>query len=151
MKAIDRLLIASNNLGKVREIEIILKGLVKEFVIPGEMGITDEVVEDGNTFAENAKKKADFYFKKTGLLTLSDDSGLEVDCLNGLPGVRSSRFAGEQAADIDNNKNTSPDTNTAAKAVCEPSNGHILFLSQSISSRSSPCPLNSVCAIIISS
>ena len=103
MVKIEKLLIASNNKGKIREIKTILKDVVKEFITPGEMEITEEVIEDGDTFTENAKKKAEFYFEKTGILTLSDDSGLEVDCINGLPGVKSSRYAGEHAADHKNN------------------------------------------------
>ena len=69
-----------------------------------ELGITDEPVEDGPTFRANALLKARFYGRLTGLPTLADDSGLEVDALDGGPGVRTRRYAGEQATDEDNNR-----------------------------------------------
>jgi len=100
---IEKLFVASNNQGKIKEIKFILTDVVHVFLTPGELGITESPVEDGNTFNENANKKAEFYFKRTGFLTLSDDSGLDVDVLKGQPGVRSSRFAGENATDLENN------------------------------------------------
>ncbi|MGZ6329368.1 MAG: non-canonical purine NTP pyrophosphatase [Candidatus Limnocylindrales bacterium] len=69
-----------------------------------ELGITDEPDEDGSTFRANALLKARFYGRLTGLPTLADDSGLEVDALDGGPGVRTRRYAGEQATDEDNNR-----------------------------------------------
>jgi XTP/dITP diphosphohydrolase len=69
-----------------------------------ELGVTDEPVEDGPTFRANALLKARFYGRLTGLPTLADDSGLEVDALDGGPGVRTRRYAGEQATDEDNNR-----------------------------------------------
>jgi len=104
MITIEKLLIASNNKGKIKEIKTLLGDVVDDFITPALLGITEFPVEDGKTFTENAGKKANFYFNRTGLLTLSDDSGLEVDFLNGLPGVRSSRFAGEEATDEENNR-----------------------------------------------
>ena len=67
------------------------------------MGIADEVEETGTTFAANAALKARFYARRSGLPTLADDSGLEVDALGGGPGVRTRRYAGEQATDAENN------------------------------------------------
>lgn len=69
-----------------------------------ELGVTAEPVEDGSTFEANALLKARFYGRLTGLPTLADDSGLEVDALDGGPGVRTRRYAGEQATDEDNNR-----------------------------------------------
>ncbi len=69
-----------------------------------ELGIADEPVEDGATFRANALLKARFYGRLTGKPTLADDSGLEVDALHGDPGVRTRRYAGEQATDDDNNR-----------------------------------------------
>ena len=63
-----------------------------------------EILEDGDTFFENAMKKARTVAEVTGLMALADDSGLEVDALNGAPGVRSARFAGPEASDADNNR-----------------------------------------------
>lgn len=97
-----KLLISSNNQDKIREIRSI-------FQIPGVELITLEsfpdapiVEEDGNTLLENALKKASMLSKFTGLPTISDDTGLEVDALNGRPGVYSARFAGENASYDDN-------------------------------------------------
>ncbi len=69
-----------------------------------ELGVADEPVEDGHTFRANALLKARFYGRLTGLPTLADDSGLEVEALDGGPGVRTRRYAGEQATDEDNNR-----------------------------------------------
>lgn len=69
-----------------------------------ELGVTDEPLEDGRTFRANALLKARFYGRLTGLPTLADDSGLEVDALGGGPGVRTRRYAGEHATDEDNNR-----------------------------------------------
>ncbi|RKY87179.1 non-canonical purine NTP pyrophosphatase, RdgB/HAM1 family, partial [candidate division KSB1 bacterium] len=99
----EQLFIASNNKGKIKEIKTILGSIVKDFLIPEDLKITEKVIEDGKTFLENAKKKAEYFYDKTGILTLSDDSGLEVDILDGAPGVNSARFAGENADDLENN------------------------------------------------
>ncbi len=88
-----RLLIATTNPGKVREYQQLLNGLNYELVGLLEVSITQEVAETGSTYAENALLKACEYAALSGLLTLADDSGLEVDALNGRPGVHSARYA----------------------------------------------------------
>jgi XTP/dITP diphosphohydrolase len=96
-----RLLLASGNPGKLRELRAILRGLPVELV-----GLTDagageppEVAETGATFLDNALLKARAYAAWSGLAAVADDSGLEVDALGGAPGVRSARYAGEGAGD----------------------------------------------------
>lgn len=99
----SRLVIATNNQGKVREIKAILGGFYEEIKSLKEAGIILEVAEDGETFEQNAEKKALQAFNITGCDTLADDSGLCVDALGGAPGVYSARYAGENAADEENN------------------------------------------------
>lgn len=89
-----KLLIATNNRGKLREYQEMLADLPFELVALEDVGISDEVDETGATFAENAQLKARTYAAQSGLLTLADDSGLEVAALNGAPGVYSKRFGG---------------------------------------------------------
>jgi XTP/dITP diphosphohydrolase len=89
-----RLLLSTNNPDKVREFREILADLPLHVVTPDEVGVTLEVDETGSTFAENAAIKARAFHDATGLLSLSDDSGLEIDALGGEPGVLSSRYAG---------------------------------------------------------
>jgi len=96
-----RLLLATTNQGKAAEYRDLLKGLDLEIVTLDQAGISREADESFNTFEENARHKAAFYAELGGLLTLADDSGLEVDALNGEPGVRSSRYAGDNATDAD--------------------------------------------------
>lgn len=104
-----RIILASNNLKKIKEIKEILKGFPFEVYSLKDMGIDIEVEEDGLTFEENAKKKAveihQYLVNKgeSNFIVLSDDSGLEVDCLNGEPGVYSARYAGEHGNDYKNN------------------------------------------------
>lgn len=97
------LLIATNNPGKVREYNDLLEGMDVPAVItyPAREGLVLDVEESGETFAENARIKALAYARASGMLTLADDSGLEVDALGGAPGVRSARYAGPDASDID--------------------------------------------------
>ena len=91
-----KLLIASNNAHKVREIEEILSGYFDEMVTMREAGLDINVVEDGLTFRDNAVKKATEILEKSGFdATLADDTGLCVDALGGAPGVFSARYAGE--------------------------------------------------------
>jgi XTP/dITP diphosphohydrolase len=98
------LLIATSNMGKAKEISEALKDFDFEIkTLKDFLNITPPQ-ETGNTFFENAYLKAKYYAEKTGLLSLADDSGLEVDILNGAPGIYSSRFAGENASDEENNK-----------------------------------------------
>ncbi|MGQ9626505.1 MAG: XTP/dITP diphosphatase [Anaerolineae bacterium] len=94
-----KLLIATRNPGKLREYKELLKDLPFEPTYLPEEGIDFEVQEAGQSFAENARLKASSYARASGLLTLADDSGLEVDALGGEPGVRSARYAGENAGD----------------------------------------------------
>ena len=87
-----RLLIATTNLGKRTEILDLLKEVTFEAVTPRELGLTFEVEESGNTYAENVSLKAQAYCTASGLVTLADDTGLEVDALGGRPGVHSARY-----------------------------------------------------------
>ena len=90
-----QLLIATGNPGKMREYIDLLQGIPFELVSLRDLGITHEVEETGETFEENAWLKASEYAAISGLLTLADDSGLEVDALSGEPGVRSARYGGD--------------------------------------------------------
>jgi XTP/dITP diphosphohydrolase len=96
-----RLLIATHNRGKVKEYAEMMSGLSVEPISLDEAGITTDVEETGDTFEENARIKALAYARLSGLLTLADDSGLEVDALGGAPGVQSARYAGPGASDAD--------------------------------------------------
>ncbi len=87
-----KLLIATNNKGKVVEIKDILAGLPLDLLTPADIGLMLEVPEDGRTYAENAAKKALAFAAASGLPSLADDSGLEVDALGGRPGLHSNRF-----------------------------------------------------------
>lgn len=98
-----KLLIATHNRGKLREFAELLKGLPYQLVTLDEVGIHDDVEETGATFAENARLKAEAYARASGMLTLAEDSGLEVDALGGEPGVRSKRYAGENKTDAERN------------------------------------------------
>lgn len=88
----NTLLIASGNEGKLREIEAILAGFPVQLILPRQIGLDLEVIEDGATYAENAAKKALAYTRDSGLVVLADDSGLEVDALGGAPGLYSARY-----------------------------------------------------------
>jgi XTP/dITP diphosphohydrolase len=97
------LLIATNNAGKILELTALLANLPLRLRQLSEFPQIEEVEETGNTFAENASFKATQYGRQANLLTLADDSGLEVDALNGAPGVLSARYAGPNATDADRN------------------------------------------------
>lgn len=97
----NRLVIASNNKGKIAELADLLKPLGLTPVAQGELGVS-EAEEPAVTFVENAILKARHAARITGLAALADDSGLAVDALGGQPGVRSARYAGESASDEDN-------------------------------------------------
>lgn len=99
-----KILLASRNRQKLKELITCLQGLEATVVTLDDVSEAHEVEEDGNTFKENATKKATEIARATGLLTVADDSGLEVDTLRGSPGVRSSRYAGEDATDKENNE-----------------------------------------------
>jgi XTP/dITP diphosphohydrolase len=94
-----RLLIASNNKGKIKEIKAVLHNLGVELVIPTDIGLELDVEEDGQTYAENATKKALAFSQASGLTALADDTGLEVDALGGKPGLYSNRFGPEPNTD----------------------------------------------------
>jgi len=96
---VTKLLIATHNLGKLREYAEIFADLPTTLVSLQEEGITESIPEDGDTYRENAQRKALAYAEHSGLLTLADDSGLEVDALDGAPGVHTARFAGPAAND----------------------------------------------------
>jgi len=96
-----KLLVATHNQGKVREYRELLGGLPVEVTYLDAEGISVEVEETGARLEENARLKAAAYAVLTGLWTWADDSGLEVDALDGAPGVYSARYAGEGATDAD--------------------------------------------------
>lgn len=91
----EKIIFATGNAGKLREIREILKDLNREIVTMTEAGFHGEIVEDGTTFRENAEIKAKTVWEVTGGIVLADDSGLEIDFLNGEPGVYSARYLGE--------------------------------------------------------
>jgi XTP/dITP diphosphohydrolase len=95
------LLLATNNKGKIREYISLLRDIPYKIVTPAALGIATQVVEVGGSFEENATLKATTQAKESGLLSLADDSGLEVDALGGEPGSLSHRYAGEGATDAD--------------------------------------------------
>jgi XTP/dITP diphosphohydrolase len=97
------LLVATNNRGKLREYAELLKGLPFELITLSEQGITEEVEETDSTLKQNAVQKATAYVKLSGLITMADDSGLEVDALGGEPGPLSRRYAGENVSDPERN------------------------------------------------
>lgn len=119
-----RLLVATRNRGKIKEIKALLDGLVEEVLCAADLPDLPETVEDGATFAENALKKAREASEATGLPVLADDSGLVVEGLNGAPGVISARYAGEDADDTANNHKlmnelaARPDADRTAAFVC---------------------------------
>lgn len=99
-----KFIIATNNQKKLKELERILNPLGINAVSAKDEGISlGDVEETGTTFAENAFIKAEAAFKKTGLPSVADDSGLCVDALDGRPGIYSARYAGENATDSDKN------------------------------------------------
>ncbi len=103
-KSVAAVVIASRNSHKVSELRQLLAGLDIEVYSLHEFPGAPEVVEDGDTFADNALKKARSVSQYAKLAVIADDSGLEVDYLQGQPGVRSARFAGESASDRENNE-----------------------------------------------
>jgi XTP/dITP diphosphohydrolase len=89
---IPRLLIATNNKDKIEELQDLLKDVNIQLITPADLNLKLDVVEDGLTYAENAAKKALAFAQASGLVSLADDSGLEVDALNGEPGLYSARY-----------------------------------------------------------
>jgi XTP/dITP diphosphohydrolase len=100
-KTPQRILIATHNQGKVDEIRAMMTGFPTVFLSLEDVREVPEVMEDGETFEENAIKKARTVAESIGIVTLADDSGLCIDALDGRPGVRSARYAGETAGDAE--------------------------------------------------
>lgn len=98
-----KLLVATNNRGKLREYSELLRGVPFELTTLSGQGITVEVEETGSSLEQNAIRKATAYVGLSGLITLADDSGLEVDALGGEPGPLSRRYAGENVTDKERN------------------------------------------------
>ncbi|PIP07618.1 MAG: non-canonical purine NTP pyrophosphatase [Syntrophobacterales bacterium CG_4_8_14_3_um_filter_49_14] len=97
-----KIVFASKNNGKIKEIKAMLEGLPVVLLSLNDYKDILDIIEDGKTFFENALKKARVVSEFTGEVVLADDSGLEVDCLGGQPGIYSSRYAGENATDENN-------------------------------------------------
>jgi XTP/dITP diphosphohydrolase len=93
-----KLLIATENQGKIHELRELLGGLGLELVMPRQLGLNLNVIEDGLTYEENAAKKARAFAAASGLISLADDSGLEVHALNGAPGLYSARYSPKPGA-----------------------------------------------------
>ena len=87
------LLVATRNPGKVSEFRLLLAPLGATLCFPSELGLEIEIPEEGSSYAENARRKANAYRHVAGILTIADDSGLEVDALEGAPGIHSARYA----------------------------------------------------------
>jgi XTP/dITP diphosphohydrolase len=124
MTARPRLLVATHSAHKLAELRELLELERGELVSLDDLGIPDDPEETGETFETNARIKARFGARRTGLPTLADDSGLEVDALGGAPGVRTRRYAGPAATDADNNAKLLaaldglPPDRRAARYVC---------------------------------
>ena len=118
------LLVATTNRGKFAEIESSLKHLPLKIIPLESLKNFPIVVEDGTTYEENALKKATTLAEYSGYLTLADDSGLEVDALNGAPGIYSARYSGEEGDDQNNNEKLLnalkefPEDRRTARFVC---------------------------------
>lgn len=119
-----RVVVATRNRGKLEEFTQLLAKFPCEVVSMAEAGVTGDIDENGSTFEENAVIKAKSVWKITGGLVLADDSGLEVDMLDGAPGVYSARYAGEGATDADRNNKLLgalsgiPESKRTARFVC---------------------------------
>ena len=99
-----KIILASNNKGKIAEVKEILKDMNVEVISMKEAGLDVDIEENGSTFEENALIKAEAIMKMTGEITIADDSGLEVDYLNKEPGIYSARYMGHDTSyDIKNN------------------------------------------------
>ena len=99
---IKEVVLATGNEGKIKEFSNLLEGVFEKIISLSDLGSPPEVVEDGLTFRDNALKKAREIAQYSGKLTLADDSGLEVDALNGRPGIYSARYSGEGATNKTN-------------------------------------------------
>jgi XTP/dITP diphosphohydrolase len=94
----NKLLIATNNKGKVKELQELLNNIGIELITPADINLFLDVEEDGKTYAENASKKAISFAAASGLISLADDSGLEVEALDGAPGLYSARYSPKPGA-----------------------------------------------------
>ena len=99
-----KIVIATKNKGKLREMTEAFETLPFEVLSLEDFGELPDAIENGKTFAENAKIKAEYFMSKTNCACIADDSGLEVEALDGMPGVYSARFAGFHADDRTNNQ-----------------------------------------------
>ena len=119
-----KLLVATTNRGKFAEIQSFLQHLPLKILSLQSLGNFPIIIEDGATYEENALKKARTLTEFTGCITLADDSGLEVDALNGAPGIYSARYSGEEANDRRNNEKLLqelegvPEEKRTARFVC---------------------------------
>jgi XTP/dITP diphosphohydrolase len=135
-----KLLLATSNQGKLREVREILSDLPFDLIMLSECESIQQVAETGATFIENASLKATGYANQTRLLTLADDSGLEIEALNGAPGVLSARYLGEDVPYPVRNRSLMTELknheNRAARFVCSiaiaGSNGNLLNISTGI-------------------
>ena len=122
MTMFDEIVLATGNKGKVKEFAGLLHGIAGKITGLGDLESPPEVVEDGETFMENALKKARAIAEYSGKPALADDSGLAVDALDGRPGVYSARYAGEGATDDENIdkllRELGDAQNRSAKFVC---------------------------------
>lgn len=96
-----KLLIATTNIGKLKEISSFLSDLPLEIVSLDDLGITDDVEETGKNYKENSQMKALFYAVKSGLPSIADDGGLEIEAFGGAPGIKSRRWLGKNSKDED--------------------------------------------------
>jgi XTP/dITP diphosphohydrolase len=119
-----RLLITTTNKGKIKEYPSLLSGIPYEILTPADCGLSSEVTETGETYEQNALLKATSMASLSCLLTMADDSGIEVEALGGEPGVRSARYAGEKKTDTERNEyllaklNAAPDIRRNAQFRC---------------------------------
>jgi XTP/dITP diphosphohydrolase len=136
-----RLLVATTNTGKLREIRSLLVGVDVELVTLRDLPAIDEPEETGLTFEDNARLKALYYSGRSGMATVAEDSGLVIDSLDGEPGVRSARFLRpdatypERFAEIFRRLSGPPEKNRAARFVCALSvadRGHIIYEARGI-------------------
>ncbi len=115
----QKLLIATRNQGKLKEISDFLSDLCVKIVSLKDVGIEDDFKEMGKTYRQNSQNKAIFYAKKSGLPAISDDGGIEIDALDGAPGIHSKRWIGEDSTDekiINHMKKVSKNLGTNRKA-----------------------------------
>ncbi|NLG04958.1 MAG: non-canonical purine NTP pyrophosphatase, partial [Clostridia bacterium] len=140
-----KIIFATGNEGKLQEIRMIMADLNVDVISMKEAGVTQEIEENGVSFAENATIKATTIMKETGILTLADDSGLEIDYLNKEPGIYSARYLGEHTPYSEKNRiimerlNGVPDEKRTARFVCAIAaalpNGEVITTTASVEGR----------------